>query len=148
MPITLRHCQVMPGNAGNTKGNTGDANNLMPLPSHAGKTLGTLRETLGTPITLRHCQVTLRNAGNAKGNTEDANNATPLPSHARNAKETLGTPITLCYCQVMPGTLRETLGTPITLYHCQVMPGNAKGNTGNANDATPLPSHARKHWER
>ena len=36
-PIMLRHCQVTPGNAGNFMGNTGNANNATPLPSHVGK---------------------------------------------------------------------------------------------------------------
>ena len=36
-PIMLRHRQFTPGNAGNTKGNTGNANNATPLPSHVGK---------------------------------------------------------------------------------------------------------------
>ena len=45
------------------------------------------------------------------------------------------------------GRLRETQGMPIMLRHCQVTPrnaGNSKGNTGNALNATPLPSHTRK----
>ena len=84
----LRHCQVTPGNAGNAKGNIGDANNTMPLPSHAGKTLEMLRETLGMPIMLYHSQVTPLNAGNTEGNT--------------------GSPIRLCHCQDTPGNAGNT----------------------------------------
>ena len=56
---------------------------------------------------------------------------TNMASHEGNATRTL---------QKTLGTLRETQGMPIMLRHCQVTPGN----TGNANDAMPLPRLARK----
>ena len=66
---------------------------------NATKTLGTLRETLGTPIKLHHCQVRPGNTGNTKGNTGDAN------KHYATAR----------LCWETQGTLRATLGTPLTL---------------------------------
>ena len=61
-PIMLHHYQVMPGNAGNAKGNTGDANKCYVTATPRREAQGMLREMLGTPITLCHCQVTPGNA--------------------------------------------------------------------------------------
>ena len=73
-PTTLCHCQVMPGkNAGNTKGNTGNANNACHRQITPGKNAGNVSKNIGNAK---------GSTGNAKGNTGNANNAMPLPSHA------------------------------------------------------------------
>ena len=92
----LRHCQVSPGNAGNTEGNTGNTNeNTGNSKGNTGNSKGNAGNVKGNTGNAK------RNAGNAKENTENASNAMPLLSHSRNAAKTHNSGDTQTECRTL-----------------------------------------------